>query len=99
MDINHLPLIPRKLLFDNPERTQARLSPSGAYLSWLAPKDGVLNVWVARHDDLHAAQPLTQDTGRGIRLHTWAFTNQHILYIQGYCSGIPGSHHSLVQNR
>ena len=82
MDINPLPLIPRKLLFDNPERTQARLSPSGAYLSWLAPKDGVLNVWVARHDDLHAAQPLTQDTGRGIRLHTWAFTNQHILYMQ-----------------
>ena len=82
MDINHLPFIPRKLLFANPERTQARLSPSGAYLSWLAPKDGVLNVWVARHEALHAAQPLTQDTGRGIRLHTWAFTNQHILYIQ-----------------
>ena len=56
MDINHLPLIPRKLLFDNPERTQARLSPSGAYLSWLAPKAGVLNVWVARHEDLHTAQ-------------------------------------------
>ena len=82
MDINPLPLIPRKLLFDNPERTQARLSPSGAYLSWLALKDGVLNVWIARHDDLHAAQALTQDTGRGIRLHTWAFTNQHILYMQ-----------------
>jgi dipeptidyl aminopeptidase/acylaminoacyl peptidase len=82
MDITPLPLIPRKLLFDNPERTQARLSPSGAYLSWLAPQDGVLNVWVTRRDDLHAAQPLTQDTGRGIRLHTWAFTNQHILYMQ-----------------
>ena len=82
MDINHIPLIPRKLLFDNPERTQARLSPSGAYLSWLAPKDGVLNIWVTRRDDLHAAQPLTHDTGRGIRFHTWAFTNQHILYMQ-----------------
>src|SRR6266567_7668040 len=45
MDINYIPLIPRKLLFDNPERTQARLSPNGVYLSWLAPKDGVLNVW------------------------------------------------------
>ena len=39
-----LPLIPRKLLFDNPERTQARLSPDGAFVSWLAPKAGVLNV-------------------------------------------------------
>ena len=82
MDIKHLPLIPRTLLFDNPERTQARLSPNGVYLSWLAPKDGVLNVWVARRDDLQAARPMTHDTGRGIRLHTWACTNQHILYMQ-----------------
>ncbi len=82
MDINHIPLIPRKLLFDNPERTQARISPNGAYISWLAPKDGVLNVWVAPREDLQAAQPITHDTGRGIRLHNWAFTNQHILYIQ-----------------
>ncbi|GAB4580103.1 MAG: S9 family peptidase [Anaerolineales bacterium] len=76
------PLIPRKLLFDNPERTQARLSPDGAYLSWLAPKDGVLNVWVAPRENLTSARPITNDTGRGIRLHHWAFTNQHILYIQ-----------------
>ncbi len=82
MDINHLPLIPRKLLFDNPERTQARISPNGASLSWLAPQDGVLNVWVAPRDDLSLAQPMTHDTGRGIRLYHWAFTNQHLLYIQ-----------------
>jgi len=82
MDIHHLPLILRKLLFDNPERTQARISPNGAYLSWLAPKDGVLNVWVAPRDNLALAQPMTHDTGRGIRLHHWAFTNQHVLYIQ-----------------
>ena len=80
MDINHLPLIPRKLLFDNPERTQARLSPM-ALISWLAPKDGVLNVWVARHEDLHAAQPLTQDTGRGIRPpHLGVYQPTHSLH-------------------
>ena len=43
MNIQNTPLIPRKLLFGNPERTQARLSPDGAYLSWLAPKDDILN--------------------------------------------------------
>jgi hypothetical protein len=79
MDITHLPLIPRKLLFDNPERTQARLSPSGAYLSWLAPKDGVLNVWVAQRENLHAAQALTQDTGRGIRLHEHPLKAGHLV--------------------
>lgn len=40
------PLIPREILFGNPERTLPRLSPDGTKISWLAPsKDGVLNVW------------------------------------------------------
>ena len=38
------PLIPRATLFGNPERTQARLSPDGRYISFIAPRDGVLNV-------------------------------------------------------
>ena len=33
-------LIDRELLFGNPERVQARLSPDGQWLSWLAPADG-----------------------------------------------------------
>jgi dipeptidyl aminopeptidase/acylaminoacyl peptidase len=40
-------LIPRTVLFGNPERTSPRLSPDGRQLAWIAPKDGVLNVWVA----------------------------------------------------
>ena len=40
------PLIPLGHFFDNPERALARLSPDGGALSWLAPRDGVLNVWV-----------------------------------------------------
>ena len=55
---------------------------TGGFYSWLAPKDGVLNVWVAPREDLQATQSITHDTGRGIRFHNWAFTNQHILYIQ-----------------
>jgi dipeptidyl aminopeptidase/acylaminoacyl peptidase len=77
-----IPLIPRKVLFGNPDRAQVRISPDGAYLAWLAPVDGVLNVWVAPRQDLAAARPVTHDTGRGIRFFLWAYTNQHILYIQ-----------------
>lgn len=40
-------LIPRTVLFGNPERVSPRLSPDGRQLAWIAPKDGVLNVWVA----------------------------------------------------
>jgi len=76
------PLIPRKILFGNPDRAFVRISPDGAQISYLAPREGVLNVWVAPRHDPTAARPVTQDTGRGIRYYFWAYTNQHILYIQ-----------------
>ena len=60
-------LIPRSALFGNPVRTQARLSPDGRYISFLAPKDGVLNVWLAPFGKLEAAKPITDDRKRGIR--------------------------------
>jgi hypothetical protein len=40
-------LIPRRVLFGNPERVSPRLSPDGTRLAWIAPRDRVLNVWVA----------------------------------------------------
>jgi hypothetical protein len=75
-------LIARTALFGNPVRTQARLSPDGRYLSYLAPKDGVLNVWLAELAHLEAARPITDDKTRGIREHYWAFTARHVLYLQ-----------------
>jgi dipeptidyl aminopeptidase/acylaminoacyl peptidase len=77
-----VPLIPRKVLFGNPDRASAQISPDGAHLAWLAPREGVLNVWVAPREDPSAARAVTNDTGRGIRFYTWAYTGDHILYIQ-----------------
>lgn len=77
-----VPLIPRRLLFGNPDKASARISPDGSRLSYLAPVDGVLNVWVAPADEPTAAGPVTRDTGRGIHNYFWAFDNRHILYIQ-----------------
>lgn len=75
-------LIARATLFGNPVRTQARLSPNGRYISFLAPRQGVLNVWLAPYSDLKAAKPITDDRKRGIREHYWAFTGRHVLYVQ-----------------
>ncbi|HEY7710522.1 MAG TPA: S9 family peptidase [Candidatus Entotheonella sp.] len=75
-------LIPRQLLFGNPDKASTQLSPDGTYLSYLAPVDGVLNVWVGAADDPASAKPVTHDTGRGIRFYGWAYTNSHVLYIQ-----------------
>jgi dipeptidyl aminopeptidase/acylaminoacyl peptidase len=75
-------LIPRKLLFGNPTRAMARLSPDGRYLSYLAPLEGVLNLWVAPSDDPNAAKPITQERVRNIRFYEWAYTSRHLLYMQ-----------------
>ncbi len=75
-------MIARESLFGNPEKAQVRVSPDGNHISFLAPVDGVLNVWVAPAGDPTAAQPVTQDTNRGVRNHSWAYSNEHIIYLQ-----------------
>lgn len=76
------PPIPRAKLFGNPTRAQCQISPDGRWLSWLAPKDGVLNVWVTPADDMAAAQVITDDRKRGIRFYGWMPNGTHVLYIQ-----------------
>ncbi len=77
-----IPLIPRKVLFGNPDKASVQLSPDGSQIAYLAPRDGVLNVWITSRENLDAARPVTNDNGRGIRFYLWAYTNAHILYIQ-----------------
>ncbi|MFB6350914.1 MAG: TolB family protein, partial [Bradymonadaceae bacterium] len=73
-------LIDREVLFGNADRRQVRISPNGEKLAYLAPKDGVMNVWVAPIDDLEAAKPVTDNQDRGIPFYRWAYTNDHILF-------------------
>ncbi|GAB2620242.1 S9 family peptidase [Pseudactinotalea suaedae] len=75
-------LIPRDALFGNPERASVQISPDGRHLSWLAPVEGVLNVWVAPADDLGAARPVTRDTARGIRAYFWTYRPDVLLYLR-----------------
>ncbi|HVU62838.1 MAG TPA: S9 family peptidase [Phycisphaerales bacterium] len=75
-------LIPRNLLFGNPDKAAARISPDGSSIAYLAPVDGVLNIWVGPRDDLSRAKPITSDKKRGIRQYSWAYTGQHIIYLQ-----------------
>ena len=81
-------LIPRSVLFGNPERTAPRISPDGRQLAWIAPLDGVLNVWVAPIGDSEAgvdwtsARVVTADTDRGVRVFAWAHDGRHLLYLQ-----------------
>jgi len=75
------PLIPREVLFGNPERADPQISPDGTQIGYLAPVDGVLNVWIrtlGKTDD----RAVTADKHRGIRNFLWQYDNKHILYVQ-----------------
>jgi dipeptidyl aminopeptidase/acylaminoacyl peptidase len=80
-------LIPRQTLFGNPERVSPHISPDGTRLAWIAPHEGVLNVWIAPASaeagvDWAAARVVTDDTDRGIRQFAWAHDGRHLLYLQ-----------------
>ena len=75
-------LIPRQLLFGNPDKAALRISPDHQMVSFLAPVNGVLNVWAAPANDIASAAAVTNDTLRGIRIYFWAYNNDQILYLQ-----------------
>ncbi|MDX6768459.1 MAG: S9 family peptidase [Elusimicrobiota bacterium] len=72
--------VPLELLFGNPERASPKISPDGKRWAYLAPDEGVLNVWCGPEGG--EAKPLTKDRGRGIRVFLWAEDERSILYIQ-----------------
>lgn len=76
-------IIPRQVLFGNPDKSLVRLSPDGEHISYIAPdKTGVLNIWLAKSGTPLTATLITEDQNRGIRSYRWCYDNKHILYAQ-----------------
>ncbi len=79
------PLIPRRVLFGNPDKVSPQISPDGKYLAYIAPTENVLNLCL-RHletpEDGDKDTVLTHDKDRGIRSYFWAEDSQHLLYVQ-----------------
>jgi len=67
--VKEIQLISRDLLFGNPDKASLKMSPDGKYISFLAPVNNVLNVWVASAYDPATAVAVTNDTLRGIRIY------------------------------
>ena len=75
------PLIPRRTLFDNPTFVGAKISPDGRWICWLAPVDGVLNVWMSPADDIKAASPVTRTKGRPINWQDWSADGSFLMFL------------------
>jgi dipeptidyl aminopeptidase/acylaminoacyl peptidase len=78
---SNLKLIPREILFGNPEKTMPRLSPDGKRFTYVAPVNNVLNVWLGESGS-NVFKPVTNDTDRGIRAYFWAENGSHLVYQQ-----------------
>jgi len=76
------PLISRELLFSNPDYLLPQISNDGKILSYIAPYNGILNIWVSSVSFLQNSRPITHDIERGIREYFWAKDNNHIIFIQ-----------------
>ncbi len=80
--IADIPLITRDDLFGNPVRSGGKISPDGKWLSWMAPLDGVMNVWLAPVDDPDNGKCMTSAKSRPIPQYFWSPDSSALLYIR-----------------
>ncbi len=73
-------LIPLRDFFKNPEKTAYKISPDGKYLSYLAPHNNRLNVFIQKIGS-DKAERITNETERDIVNYIWG-NNEQILYLQ-----------------
>lgn len=74
-------LIPRRVLFGNPERSAPAVSPDGRWLAWLAPHLGAMNIHVAPVESRAGAVAATARGGRGIRAFQWSRDSRWLLFL------------------
>jgi dipeptidyl aminopeptidase/acylaminoacyl peptidase len=75
------PLIPLERFFDSPAITLAQISPDGAWLAYLKPYRGKLNLHV-RPVSGGEERRLTGDTLRPIIQYRWSADGRRLLYLQ-----------------
>jgi len=75
-------LIDRSDLFGNPVASQGRISPDGEWVSWIAPDEGVMNVWVAPASNPSSGTVVTDDRHRGISNHLWSVDSKYVLFVK-----------------
>lgn len=75
-------LITRAALFGEPARQGGQLSPRGDRVAFLAPRDGVTNLWVLSVDAMDEARPVTDERTRGLTNFRWAADGATLLYLR-----------------
>ncbi len=80
--VNSPPLIPRAIILEESERGNPALSPDGGKVAYIAPFDGVGNLWlktVGRNDD----RVVTHNAKDGIDFCFWQADGEHVPLLPG----------------
>lgn len=76
------PLIPLRDFFRNPDKANYQISPSGLFISWLAPFENRMNIIVQDRRDERTFR-LTQEKARDIAGYFWK-TDNCIVYVKDF---------------
>lgn len=82
------PLLPRRVLFSEADKFAVRLSPDGQQVSYLAPVNGVLNLWVCPLTQPEKAAPLTRFSDAPLLNYQWTFTSRQVVYLKQAGPGV-----------
>lgn len=74
------PVIPLEDFFKNPEKSSFNLSPDGKYISYMAPYESRMNIFVQKVGSQKALR-ITSETDRDIAGYFWA-NNSRILFLK-----------------
>lgn len=77
-------MIPREVLFGNPLKSQVSLSPQGTYVSYCAPYNGVMNIYIQRREGFKgfgAAQVVTKES-IAIQGYFWSFDETKLFFMR-----------------
>jgi len=77
-DFNKVPLIKTELFFKNPEKSAFQISPDGKYISYLAPVNGKLNIFIKKIFESDGTR-ITNSTVRDIQNYFWV-NNKQLVY-------------------
>jgi dipeptidyl aminopeptidase/acylaminoacyl peptidase len=76
-------LIPRHLFFVRADYASVQLSPDGTRIAYLAPANGILNVFVAPVSAPQKGRQVTRVTDRDVSFRMeWAHDNRHIVFFR-----------------
>ncbi|MFG0327291.1 MAG: S9 family peptidase [Phycisphaerales bacterium JB037] len=74
-------LIPRETFFGSPTRSRVRLSPDGRSFAFVAPFEGVANLWTAPVDHPEKVTPATREPAPGVITYAWSASGEHLVYL------------------